>query len=95
MKKIVGIIAAVLMVIGFAAPASAAPANANDRAEITYVLYAAWDQTSYSDQDGLCYAWNYGMRGMVYSELGSVIRAEGYSRYDTNLSIRRFFNRVC
>lgn len=97
MKKLLIAALAALSIASVAPAASAAvPADSGDRALIKSILTVIWnDDLTYEDRENICWGWNAGFRTPIYSNLVPTIRESGFSRYDAQLALKQFFNKVC
>lgn len=92
MKKIViATIAAAALTLGVAAPVQA---DAADRRLVKVAVMAVFYDSTYDEQDTLCWGWdNY--PNMAYSTLAGAFKGMGISRADIRSGIRQAFNTVC
>jgi hypothetical protein len=92
MKKVlITIIAAAALTLGLAAPVQA---DASDRRLVKVAVMTVFYDSSYDDQDTLCWGWdNY--PAMAYSGLSGAFKGMGISRKDIRTGIRQAFNAVC
>lgn len=92
MKKIlITIVAALAVTLGVAVPVQA---DASDRRMVKVAVMAVFYDSTYDEQDTLCWGWN-NYPGMAISTLSGAFKGMGISRGDIRSGIRQAFNTVC
>jgi hypothetical protein len=90
-KIIIATIAAAALTLGIAAPVQA---NASDRRMVKVAVMAVFYDSTYDEQDTLCWGWN-NYPSMAISTLSGAFKNTRISRSDVRSGIRQAFNTVC
>lgn len=93
MKKLVAVIAALMMTLVFVAPAAEAAPDTSNRI-MRLALKIAWGKMSYNAQSNICTGFDVAPRYAVRAISKAMIEG-GEPAWQVHMVVRRFLNDVC